>query len=274
MEFAGGFAFVVLGAVLIILIIAPDFTETLSGFLNRPIKTAWTRKTKAIVGITGLVFLLLGLEISLGTPFTKSVTQGSDIANSQTPISPSRTPTTITQATIPIVEGESLVSISGELIHNPNNQYAESNSLGEKVSDFILEGDFVNPYSADDQLWDIGVNFRISSSYGYYRLVITSNGDWSYHYNKDDRWHDVDQGKVTNLNPGNGERNHIKIVALEQEGCLYINETFVSELDLSELTHVGDIALVVGIKMGAEREGAATSYENFTVARPMELNCS
>ncbi|MCK6630326.1 MAG: hypothetical protein L6R45_34795 [Anaerolineae bacterium] len=162
---------------------------------------------------------------------------------------------------------------SGELKHNPEDPYIESRGFDINLSNFVVEGKFLNPYSTEDHLWDIGINFRFNSE-GYYRLAIASDNVWNYGYfDRERKWHGVSSGTVDNLVPDKGASNWLKVIAYEKKGCLYINNKFIAELDLSALILPGDIEVIIGDRPGTEKAGATTRYEEFNIYRLDSLSC-
>ena len=48
-----------------------------------------------------------------------------------------------------------------------------------RLSDFMVEGTFFNPFDANDGPWDYGVMFRRTGGNEQYRLFVQSDKDWS-----------------------------------------------------------------------------------------------
>ena len=63
--------------------------------------------------------------------------------------------------------------------------------------------------------------------------------------------------------PAREAENHLRVVAIEERGWLFVNGEFVSSLDLSAVTGAGDVAVITGAFTGNEVAGAVTRFENF-----------
>ncbi len=96
-------------------------------------------------------------------------------------------------------------------------------------------------------------------------LAVTSDRRWAL------RWRDpptgesvqVGGGTIPSFDTNAGGKNHLRIVAIEERGWLFVNGEFVSSLDLSGVTGAGDVAILTGAIRGNEIAGAVTQFENF-----------
>ena len=130
----------------------------------------------------------------------------------------------------------------------------------------VMEATFINPYSADSNDWDYGFLFRqeVSAGGGFY-LLITSKKQWIHIWrrilNADTQL--LDGGILRTLDTSAGGENHVRIVALGERGWLFVNDDFVSLLDLSIFSRAGESALFTGYFDGNVVGGSVTGYENF-----------
>lgn len=157
---------------------------------------------------------------------------------------------------LPILVGP----IEGELELQPDS-LAFANADVD-VSDFILQVEFINPYSATEGIWDYGVVFRFGEADEHYRLILVSTGEW---YLSPGPNEPIASGVVEDIRTGGGQRNSITLVVMGDKGYLGVNGDFVSALDLSDISQSGDIAVGSSFFQGSFVEGAVTGYEDLVI---------
>ena len=157
----------------------------------------------------------------------------------------------------------------GELRHDPSDDFIKTEYAGVSIADMMVEATFVNPYSAASNTWDYGFFFRDhsrqDSANPHIQVAVTSDGRWNL------AWRETSSagnqrlggGTLGTFDTGPGGRNHLRVVAIEGRGWLFVNGEFVSALDLSEVTGAGDVAVITGAFEGDEVSGAVTRFENF-----------
>lgn len=175
-----------------------------------------------------------------------------------------------TEATVtPTLPGEQKVLFgpaNGSLSHNPANQTIEGFGTGVNVRDFIAEVQFLNPYAASDGSWDYGLVFRHEGENRHFRLLLLSDSTYVFlNHTGDAQGVVVQQGKIDTLNLGSGGMNKVRLVCDEQKGWLYVNDVFISELNLSFRMNPGNLFVVTGVYQGDEMAGKATGYQGLTV---------
>lgn len=153
---------------------------------------------------------------------------------------------------------------NGVLTHIDNSSiqadYADLN-----LKNFIVEATFINPYGPMNGSWDYGFVFRYIDN-EFYTLYVKSNGQWNLDSVLDGDWMVVSSGSLPGLLLlGNDQTNKIRLMCINDRGWLYINDEFISELDLSSHTTSGDVAVATGILKGDEVEGEETRYLGFTI---------
>ena len=155
--------------------------------------------------------------------------------------------------------------ISGTLVHELDDR-TEAFIPGITIADFIIEVEVGNPFDTATGLWDTGLIFRQTTGNREMRLVIRSNGSWNLN-NRDGSVDDfITEGNVGDvLRTGANESNKIVLVAQGERGYFFLNNSFVSFLDLSERMVTGDLAIATGFYVGDEQAGAETIYNGFTV---------
>ena len=130
------------------------------------------------------------------------------------------------------------------------------------LQNFVVHAEFTNPYDADDNPWDIGFIFRLSDDDPHLRLIITSAGNWALTPALEAP---LDEGTVDGLNLRADQRNVIDLVVDGDTGYFGVNGDFVAELDLSEVSQSGDVAIATAFFVGNFQEGEATGYEDFII---------
>ncbi len=155
--------------------------------------------------------------------------------------------------------------ISGELRHDPADGFIETEYANVSIANVAVEATFVNPYSAAFNSWDYGFMLRDQPAGPFISLAVTSDRRWAL------SWRDwptgesvqVGGGTIPSFDTNAGGKNHLRIVAIESRGWLFVNGEFVSSLDLSAVTRAGAVAIFSGSFTGNEIAGAVTQFENF-----------
>lgn len=152
----------------------------------------------------------------------------------------------------------------GTLAHTEDG-FIDAQYAGVNVADFAAEATFAVPYSRLDGSWDIGFMFRDAGIDNQLRLAIESNGVWSLANQSGSDFNLIAEGQLENLNTSVGESNKVLLLTQGATGYLFVNDEFISELDLSERTDPGDFALAIGLYEGNEVEGEQTGYSDFAI---------
>lgn len=154
--------------------------------------------------------------------------------------------------------------INGVLVHYEDD-LVEADYADVTLKNFIAEASFVNPYNSSTGSWDYGFLFRHSGFNNQFRLSIHSDKSWVLGNRSNDEWDIINSGTISHLLVTTGQRNEIRLICLNEQGWLYVNDRFIAELDLSSRTSSGDIRIATGIYNGDEIAGEETRYNNFTV---------
>jgi hypothetical protein len=156
--------------------------------------------------------------------------------------------------------------LNGSLNHEIDG-FVEISSASVDLRDFVAETILYNPYPATRGGWDFGFLFRDAGRDDQLRLIIESDGDWSLEDWRGDGSHvdSIDSGHLTNLDVSEGGWNYLKLIALGNQGVLFVNDSFVAPLDLTSRTNSGDVVLATELRSENEIDGEVTDYEDFTV---------
>ena len=155
--------------------------------------------------------------------------------------------------------------ISGELRHDPSDGQIKAELADVDISDFVISATFVNPYSAESNDWDYGFGIRDSGTGSSRRLIlvlVTSEGYWDVGESKEIS-SGIQSGRLSQFNTDAGGQNTLWLAAVGGRGLFFVNGDFVSELDLSDVTTAGDVAVITGAYIGGEVAGAVTRFEDF-----------
>ncbi len=160
-------------------------------------------------------------------------------------------------------------TVSESSLSHMEDDYIEtySPSTLDDIRNFILEASFISPYDASFHSWDFGVLFRDDGPNSQYRLFIDSYGDWALSNH-------TGSGDAAALSSGSlskfysyqkGEKNTLKLIVTGSTGLFFVNDQFVSWLNLSDRTNSGQISLGTGFMNGHEVEGYSTRFEDLAV---------
>ena len=160
-------------------------------------------------------------------------------------------------------EGYDFGPTSGELRHNPTDNFIETEFADISLSDMMVEATFVNPYSASSHSWDYGFFIRSNRNASFLQIIVSSGSRWEVLAGETAPYQRIASGTFRDLEFGDGGRNHVRVVAIGDLGWLFINSNFVSSFDLGDVTGPGEVAVVTGAYTGDEVEGAVTRFRDF-----------
>ncbi|GAB4152313.1 MAG: hypothetical protein Fur005_02340 [Roseiflexaceae bacterium] len=174
------------------------------------------------------------------------------------------TATTLQEAATNVLEVTAI-----ELTHSPQNKLVPTYDTGVDTRDFIIEATFLVPYQADSEAgWDVGFLLRSTGDDEQLRLIIASDGSWYLVRSADGDppiFEDISAGPIADLPTQADQPIEIRLVALGDQGQLFINQRYITTLDLSAKLDRGMIVAATGLFLGNERKGAATRIERLTI---------
>ena len=153
------------------------------------------------------------------------------------------------------------------MIHEPNDEFIETNSSGVTLSNIVVEARFFNPYPTSEGTWSSGFLIRRTGGNANHRIYIHSDGDW-YHYMSTgtaESSQQLQRVPFTGIDTSSEGSNHLRLIAKGDEGWLFINGTFAGKLDLTGWDQSGDVIAATGLRTGDEVEGKATVFQDFSV---------
>ena len=160
---------------------------------------------------------------------------------------------------------------SGELPHEPTDNFIEEYDADVSITDMVVEATFVNPYAASSDSWDYGFILRNARTSGgdapFLQVIVSSNRRWALKSGAGAPYDHVGGGTLSNLATGAGGWNRLMVVAIGDRGWFFLNGDFIVALDLSSATHAGDVSAITGAFTGNEVAGAITRFEDFSGRR-------
>jgi serine/threonine protein kinase len=226
-------------------------------------------------GLCAILFLIPELKPTFATNTPVVAAKANTPMKSPSPL-PENTPTTFITRT-PVMRTSPTFNPStplaliagpfeGEILHDSTDGLISVVNPEVSVADFIVQVDFIVPYSTSTGSWDIGFLFREQGFNLQYRLAILSDKTWYVtDHNGASAEKDIANGSLTNLNILEGDLNKIMLVAFQERGWFFLNEVLIAEFDLSSKTGPGNVELAVGLYAGNELDGKSTSYSNFNL---------
>ena len=104
----------------------------------------------------------------------------------------------------------------------------------------------------------------------FHAFVINSSGRWQHfvRLRRNNENPAVSAGRTIAIATAKTGSNHVRVIAHGDEGELWINGTYVSKLDLSDLETSGDVSIFANYHTGEGDSGLGTYYQDFTVRVP------
>lgn len=154
--------------------------------------------------------------------------------------------------------------VNGELRHDPSSGFIEDEYANVFIDNMVVEATFVNPYSAASNRWDYGFILRDSGPGSpAVHIVVMGSRRWSVLAGDEPPRDVIGGGTLGTFDTSAAGRNHLRVVAIDERGWLFVNDEFVSTLDLSAVTGAGDVAVITGAFEGNMVAGAVTRFEDF-----------
>ena len=136
--------------------------------------------------------------------------------------------------------------VSGSIEHDPDDGFIDVYKSGVWLTDGVIEARFFNPYSAQDGSWTSGFLFR-RSGFNTFHVVFIHSGGRRFHrlrLGDADASQTLGQGRSSYIATGPYSYNDIRVIAIGDEGTLFINGHYIVTLDLSGLIEEGDVSAV------------------------------
>ena len=219
-----------------------------------------------VLGINTFKRVEEGVE-GVGSAISGTVVQG-EIPTLLAGATATATPTPRSTATPTVVpDGASYFGpTDGALWHDPADAFIKTQEADVWMTNTLVEATFINPYDASSHSWDYGFILRgPRGDEDFFQVVVSSYKGWKLSIGANAPYRTVNDGTVPHLNTTVGGRNHLRVIAMGERGLFFVNGNFVSTLDLSDVTHAGDVAVMTGAYTDDEVAGEVTRYEAFRV---------
>ncbi len=121
----------------------------------------------------------------------------------------------------------------GAIKHGGDEKKYDAHLARTLIADGIIETRFFNPFFVPEGEWSSGFVFRNSIAGGPHGTIISGSSDW-YHglWNGDD-WDTLTEAPENTIATARGNANLLLVIAIGERGHLFINNAYVSDLDLS-----------------------------------------
>ena len=132
------------------------------------------------------------------------------------------------------------------------------------MTDGIIEARFFNPFFVQERHWSSGFFFRNSRD-GAHGVIISGSPSWFHGLWKGDDWEVLGRERDNRIATARGNANLLLVIAIGERGYLFINNSYVSNLDLSGLVKTGGVSAVTAFYTGHGIDGVSTQFERFAV---------
>ncbi len=155
----------------------------------------------------------------------------------------------------------------GSIEHDPDDGFIEEHETYTRQADGIIEARFSNPYSSSEGDWSNGFIIRDTDTNAFHAIIIEEDGYWNHRLrlNTLDDSQELATRYSNIISTARNSSNHIRVIALGDQGWLFINGVYVDALDLSGLTEPGYVSAVVSYFTGDGVAGYSTRFEDFTI---------
>lgn len=161
------------------------------------------------------------------------------------------------------------VPAAGKIDHVAGNYiqiFSDGNILD--IQDFIFDVKMESPYAVSFHDWDFGVIFRFINNEHFAQLMIFSDKTWKFLVragsdNNKEIASGTFGGSLLRITPN--FTNSLRIVANGDLGLFYLNDRFISKLDLSDCADSGGLSLGIGFYDNMKVEGYSTEFNGYSV---------
>ena len=155
----------------------------------------------------------------------------------------------------------------GSIDHDPDDGFIDEHDSRSILADGIIEARFFNPYSRTEGSWSSGFLFRLGISNVFHAIIADDNRRWHHRLRigEADSTQQLADNNSSHISSGPSGSNHIRIIALDEEGWLFINGAYVDKLDLGGLLETGSVSAVGAYFTGHGIAGKSTRFEDFTI---------
>ena len=221
--------------------------------------------TSALRTIPGRSFDAQGIGFAIRSDSLafSSLTMWAGASATSTPTSasdsmPSETPATTSDAFGPL---------RGVIDHGPEDGFASTFDSRTSASDFVTEATFTVPHDLTGSAWSAGFLLRIGDHDSLHVLLIHRSGVWRHYLRSGEsgEYQLIEAASSSNIRTGIGAQNHLRVVAVDDMGWLFVNGAYESSLELSGLVESGSVALIGALFRGGQTGARSIRFSGFTV---------
>ena len=156
-------------------------------------------------------------------------------------------------------------SNNGTIEHSGEESGVDTHRSRAWMADGIMEARYFNPFFVPQGEWFSGLFFR-DGNYGRPHLVALAGwGGWIQASWTGSTWIILVTEAEEKVTTARGNANLLLVIALGDTGHLFINNSYVADLDLSDWTGTGRVHLTAGVLEGNTGTGVSTQFERFAV---------
>ncbi|MBI5930922.1 MAG: protein kinase [Chloroflexi bacterium] len=177
-------------------------------------------------------------------------------------MTPSPTPASVGDASSWPIAAAPVVGPASGTLKEVDNQLIDYVSAQVKLRDFITEVVVANPSPAPEA-WDFGFLIHDQGT-EFYTIALSSVGEWDVVLTLDSGTNTVASGTVDNFDTTQGGSNRFRLIAFGDSGLLYLNDKFVTAIDLTGLPDAGDVSIASGLDSAYDID-QLFDYSDFTI---------
>ena len=151
--------------------------------------------------------------------------------------------------------------------HDTKDGFIPFKATNTNFLNSVIESTIIPPHYDKNRKWSSGFLIRRKNSSQLHSIGITSDGYW-FHYarNKNLNPEDIIATEYTSaIKTGSDDKNILRIISIDDKGWLFINEEYITKLDLSLWTGYGDIQPIGSWFTGDEYDGEQTKFNNLNI---------
>ena len=153
----------------------------------------------------------------------------------------------------------------GSIAHSGGESGVDLHRSQVWMADGIMEAHFFNPFFVPQGEWFSGIILRDNSEGMPYLIAIAGWGGWVHLSWSGSTWDDLATEANDVVTTSRGNANLLTVIAIGETGHLFINNSYVVDVDLSQWTGPGRVHLMAGVFEGNTGTGVMTQFERFAV---------
>ena len=119
-------------------------------------------------------------------------------------------------------------------IEHIEDGFIKTVSTDTNAKNFVMTTEFTNPYGLEVSDWDYGFSFRDIDLGEQYWFIVGSENEWDLINRVNDEDDFIQNDTLKNLDTTPDGANKITLLALEDTGLVFVNDLFLTTLDLSD----------------------------------------